>query len=291
MEDRDWLILTLLYENGNITKTAQDLYISQPALTSRIKQIENEFQVKLLIRGSKGVTFTPQGEYLVTYAKEMLLKLREAKENILNLNNTVKGTLRIGTSRFLAEHKLPRMLNSFKEKQTDVDFKIMSSFASNIINLVSNHDVHVGFHRGDDHWLGCEHILYREKLYIFSKNKININDLPNIPRIVHKQESANRGCIHQWWTEKYGQPPLIAAEVDHVNACKEMVIHGLGYALLPSSFLSDADHLHKYDITLNNGQPLLRIARMIYLEESLELNVVRAFVNFVKSLKFRDKLA
>lgn len=290
MEERDWFILKLLYENENITKTAQDLYISQPALTSRIKQIENEFSVKLLIRGSKGVKLTPQGEYLATYANEMILRLRKAKEDILNLENTVKGTLRIGTSRFLAEHKLPRLLSLFKDQQPGVDFKIISSWSSDINNFVNNHEVHVGFHRGENIWSGSEYILYKEKLCLFSKEKLDINDLPHLPRIVHKSESAHTGILYQWWTEKFSVPPLIAAEVDHVNACKEMVMHGLGYAILPSSLVLESDNLHKYDITLNDGQPLLRVARMIYLEESLELNTVKAFIDFIKNLNFRDQL-
>lgn len=48
MEDRDWLILKNLYENKNISKTAKSLYISQPALTKRIKNIEEEFNLSII---------------------------------------------------------------------------------------------------------------------------------------------------------------------------------------------------------------------------------------------------
>jgi DNA-binding transcriptional LysR family regulator len=290
MEERDWLMLKLLHENRNITKTAQDLYISQPALTNRIKHIEQEFQVKILIRGSKGVSFTPQGEYLVTCANDMLLQHRKVKENILNIGKDIKGTLRIGTSKFIAEHKLPNLLSLFKDQHPNVDFKIISSWSNDIVNLVNKQEVHVGFHRGELNWLGPEHLLFRDKLCIACKNKIDIQQLPTIPRITHAAENTVQRLLNQWWTEKFDQPPLIAAETDHVNTCKEMVIHGLGYAILPLSLVSGIDSLHKYELTFNNGQPIDRIARMIYLEETLELNVVKAFVNFVKSLNFQDNL-
>ena len=64
MEDRDWLIIKVLNEQKNITKTAQALFISQPYLTTRIRHIEDEFGVKMIYRGSRGVHFTPEGDYL-----------------------------------------------------------------------------------------------------------------------------------------------------------------------------------------------------------------------------------
>jgi DNA-binding transcriptional LysR family regulator len=65
MEDRDWLILQELYRMKNITKAAQELYMSQPALTSRLQHIEREFNVRIVTRSTKGIRFTPEGEYLV----------------------------------------------------------------------------------------------------------------------------------------------------------------------------------------------------------------------------------
>ena len=51
MEERDWLIIKTLYEQKNVTKTAEKLYLSQPTLTARIKHIENALGAKLLYRG------------------------------------------------------------------------------------------------------------------------------------------------------------------------------------------------------------------------------------------------
>lgn len=67
MDERDWQIISTLYKYKNITKTANTLFISQPALTARIKQIENELDVKLLQRSNKGVSFTSYGEYTAQF--------------------------------------------------------------------------------------------------------------------------------------------------------------------------------------------------------------------------------
>ncbi|MBM7652047.1 helix-turn-helix domain-containing protein [Neobacillus cucumis] len=60
MDKRDWHILQMLYREKNITKVAGNLFMSQPALTKRIQQIENEYEVKVIHRGKKGSNLLPK---------------------------------------------------------------------------------------------------------------------------------------------------------------------------------------------------------------------------------------
>ena len=85
MDEQDWIILKVLFEKKNITKTAESLYISQPSLTKKIQQIEKEYHVEMVIRGTKGVHFTPQGEYIAQCADEMLNRLQQIKDTLLNM--------------------------------------------------------------------------------------------------------------------------------------------------------------------------------------------------------------
>ena len=99
MKDSDWEILYRLYKTPNITKVANMLYISQPSLTRRLKGIEEEFNIKIVSRTSKGVTFTPEGEYLAKKAENYMDFIKEIKneENEKNRNRTVH---RIGSNLF-----------------------------------------------------------------------------------------------------------------------------------------------------------------------------------------------
>lgn len=65
MKNIDWKILKVLYEKRSMTKAAEALYMTQPALTKRIKAIEAEWGVEVVKRSSKGVIFTEEGSYLV----------------------------------------------------------------------------------------------------------------------------------------------------------------------------------------------------------------------------------
>ncbi|WP_412056908.1 LysR family transcriptional regulator [Bacillus inaquosorum] len=107
MEKRDWIILKTVYEEKNITKAAERLFIAQPTLTYRLQQIEKEFNIKILNRGRRGVEFTQQGEYLVTYAKDMLRQLKIMEENLWNIGDHIHGTIRLCVSRAFALYKLP----------------------------------------------------------------------------------------------------------------------------------------------------------------------------------------
>lgn len=83
MEEKDWVLLKTLYEQQTLTKTAEILFVSQPSLTYRIQQLEKEFGITIIYRGRRGIEFTPQGEYLARYAKDMLHQLQQTKNSYL----------------------------------------------------------------------------------------------------------------------------------------------------------------------------------------------------------------
>jgi DNA-binding transcriptional LysR family regulator len=85
MNDRDLLILKYLYEFKNITKTANALFISQPALTIRIKHIEAELNTALICSNNKGIYLTPAGLEAASFAEGALTRFDEFKERILSV--------------------------------------------------------------------------------------------------------------------------------------------------------------------------------------------------------------
>jgi DNA-binding transcriptional LysR family regulator len=283
MDERDWMVLQTLYKEKNITKAAQHLYISQPALTNRLQQLEKEFGVKIVNRGRRGVQFTPQGEYLAKSAHEMLLNIQKIKENVLNMEEKVAGTLRLGVSTFFTDYILPNLLKLFKERYPTIEFKVTTGFSSHIAHLIYNQDVHIGIVKGDFSWKDHKHLLFEETICIASKEKIDIHNLPNLPRIDYHTDSLLKNSIDNWWSEHFTQPPLVSIEVDKVDTCKKMVVNGLGYAILPNMILNDVNDVYKTDITTIDGNPIVRKTWMFYHKDSLELNIVKAFVEFMEN--------
>lgn len=288
MEYRDWHILQTLYQEQNITKTAQTLYISQPALTKRLRQIEKEFGVQIVHRGSRGVHFTPQGEYLAKCADEMLLRLRKIKEHVSNMGDQVNGTLRLGVSNYFARYKLPSLLKLFKQNYPDVEFKVMTGWSKDVYKSVYNQDVHVGFVRGNYNWTDKKLLLFEETVCVVSKDPIDIANLPNLPRIDYETDPLLHALVENWWTDNYSQPPLIGMEVDKADTCSEMVASGLGYAILPRVVLNGKGDLYMHEITDGAGEPIKRKTWMFTHEESMELQMVKAFVLFMEQIDMQD---
>jgi DNA-binding transcriptional LysR family regulator len=280
MEEKDWNMLKTLYVEKSITRTAEKLYISQPAITYRIKQIEKEFGTKIIIRGKKGVEFTSQGDHLVNYSKQMLTKLKQTKEKIQKMDNKIQGTLRLGVSSNFAQYKLPPLLKNFLDQYPDVEFNVKTGWSNEVIQLLQREDVHMGIVRGDHNWPDEKHLLYEEPLCIAAKYPIKIEELPFLGRINYKTGIHLKNTIENWWQSQFTQPPLITMEVDKLETCKEMVKNGLGYGIFPSMSIREDKDLYQQLLTENKGT-ILRKTWLLYRKSSLELVLIKAFAKFL----------
>lgn len=285
MEDRDWLIIQALHREKNITKAAQSLYMSQPSLTARLQHIESEFGVRLVQRSTKGIQFTAEGEYLVDSSESIVAKLNLIKSEIHSIAEQNAGTLEIGASNYLTLYTLPGLLRDFKKQYPNVKFKVTTDWTKNIFSLIYNQKAHIGFVSVD--YGGCKdiHMLYEEPICIASAEPFELSDLPQMPRIEYKSDYLLKTQLDKWWREHFSQPPQISMMVDKLENCKEMVRHGLGYALLPSRILNGTD-LYKRILTTKDDLPILRKTWMISNEASLELPLVRLFTDFIRQTKF-----
>lgn len=284
MDTRDWLIIDTLYKEKSITKTGETLFISQPTITKRLQQIETEFGVKVVNRSVKGIQFTAEGEYLAKQAAELLTTFRDIKENLDNFDINIVGTLRLGVSNFISKYKLPGWLSAFEDQYPNVDFLIETGYSKQVNRLAYNKDIHIGFIRGDYNWPDEKVLLFEEQLCIASIHPINLDELPNSPRIDYQTDSLYKHLTNNWWADRFSEPPLVKVTTDRADTCKEMVLHGLGYAILPSLFLEDSPHIYQIPLQTKTGLPITQKTWMIYHKNTGELKVVKAFVSFIKQI-------
>ncbi|MEK3936012.1 LysR family transcriptional regulator [Sporosarcina sp. FSL W7-1349] len=283
MNQKDWTILTKVYEEKNITKAAERLYISQPTLTYRLQQIEKEFNIKLFFRGRRGVDFTEQGELLVQYAKDMLQQQRDMKEVLWNKGNEVRGTLRLSVSRTYAFYELPQILKEFNERFPQVDFHVNTGVNADVVQSVYKQDAHIGIVRGDLHAPDEEFTISKETISILSVHNVDIQYLPSMRRISYQTDPALELLIDKWWKDNFSKPPVSNMNVDNVEIAKRMVLNGLGYCIAPSIALEKNKHLEKGILTDSSGSPIIWKTRLLYREELLELSMVKKFVEFIKN--------
>lgn len=287
METRDWTILKVLHEEKNITRTAELLYVSQPAMTKRLKQIESEFGVEIVHRSKRGVHFTPQGEYLAKCAGNILKQLQKIQNNLENMQDSIEGTLRIGASNFITRHKLPEILAGFKKEYPKVNFQVTNGWSNDIFDLIANQDVHVAFVRGDYDWQSNKELYLEETICIISAEPIEFSDLPKLQRIEYNKDYKLNELINDWWWGHYSEPPQVCMKVDRSDICREMVVKGLGYAILPSLVVEKEKNIYKVDLSDIHGNLMKRKTWLFYHQETLELKLVKAFVDFVKAYQIQ----
>lgn len=288
MDDRDWELLRVLHEQKSITKTAQLLFTSQPALTARLQQIEREFGARIVDRTSRGVQFTPQGEYLAAAAADFLQNMKRIREQLDNLAESISGTLRIGASSYFTMYSLPSLLKGFQQLQPRVEFKVLTAWSREIHGRVQNQEAHIGFVSSDYNWPDCKHLLFEESIYVASNEPVQLESLPALPRIDYQSDGLIKAMIDGWWRENFSAPPNITMVVDKLATCKEMVRHGLGYGIMPDRILRDLPQFRRIRLEDRSGQPIQRKSWMIYHRDSLQNRALAAFVRFVESFDFSN---
>lgn len=281
LDEKDWKLLVNLYAEKNITKTAKKLYISQPSLTYRIKQLEKEFGITLLHRGNKGITFTSEGEYLVKYAEKMLSELRQAEDALANMNNQLQGTLRLGSSSNFAHYELPSILEGFIYLYPDIDVQLKTGWSTDILELLQSESIHAAFIRGDIKWSGEKMLLSEERMSIVSKHEINLGDLPQLNYIKYETDQHLKTTLDNWWIKTFDVPAHVSMEVDRIETCKEMVKKGLGFSVMPNMSLRGEDDLYTKEIKID-GQPVTRQSWLLYKSDMIDLKIVESLSHFVK---------
>ncbi|MGM0828958.1 MAG: LysR family transcriptional regulator [Bacillota bacterium] len=287
MDQFDWDLLTFLFEHKNITKAAEALRSSQPAVTYRLKKLEEEFGVKIVSRGHRGVAFTPQGEYLVQYAMNMQKEFQKVKEHVLNFENKIQGTLRISASSIFSRYKLPPILGEFTKQFPLVEFHVKTGWSEEVINSIFKEQTQLGILRGNYKLSQEKQLLMEENLLIVSKKPIDLSNLANLPRIYYNTDTSLKTLIDNWWTENYVSPPSITMRVDNMETCKEMVLNGLGYAILPNILLEEDEDLFKTPCLTKEGEHVKRQTWLIYKKEYSNNVLIKAFCDFLNNWDFR----
>lgn len=283
MDEKDWIALRILSEEKNISRASERLYISQPALTYRLKNLEEEFGTRLFFKIKGGIEFTSEGLHLAAYAEEMIKNLQKTKDYMLNMQNEVRGTLRLGVSSNFAQYKLPKLLKGFSNEHPHVQFSVNTGWSTEIMSLLDSSSVQLGILRGNYDWYGTKTLLHKERLCLISKKEINMDRLPQLPFIQYKTDSSLKNLINGWWNDRFSEPPFVTMETDRQETCKEMVKNDLGIAILPEICLQPSDNLYTYGLSYKKGEPVLRNTWLMYNQDSLQLSTVKHFIDFLNN--------
>jgi DNA-binding transcriptional LysR family regulator len=282
MRDEDWKTIITLHECQNLTKAARAMYVSQPTLTKQLHRIENELGVSVVKRSNKGVSFTPEGEYLAHQAGKIMEVVQETKKNIWKMRDGLGGTLKIGTSSSFARSQLPKLLSAYSAKNDQVRFKVTVMLSTEVLEAVRSEGVHVGFVNGDRDHNEKQVLCSCGAAYAIANRPIEKWELPTMDMVMHNRDAYSKELLESWWKNNFDEPMRIGTIVQDIDTSLKWVRDGLGYGVVFSNCLSEDDHFYKLPLLDHDGKPMRRNTWAICKKDYADFPIIENFMNFIE---------
>ncbi len=134
--------------NLSFTKASQELFISQPAISKHIKELESEYNTCLFERMGTHIQLTKAGKILLDNAEIIIQQYKKMNFDMNNIQKKYGGSLRVGASTTIAQYILPEMLAKFMQLYPDININTISDNSRNIEQLLKDGRIDVGMVEG-----------------------------------------------------------------------------------------------------------------------------------------------
>lgn len=233
-----------IVEEGNISAAAKKLHISQPPLSSQIKLLEKELNLKLMERGPRTITLTRAGKLLYKRAKNILDLTETTKKELEDLENGLEGNFALGTNSSSGSVLLTKRMIEFHKTCPRVNFQIHEGNTYELLELLNSGIIEVaivrtpfkmdnvkGFFLEEEPMVA---VMSKDDKWNFQKESLKLNDIEGKPIITYRRlkDIIISSC------SKEGFKPNIFCENDDARTSLMWARAGLGIAIVPKSALN-----------------------------------------------------
>lgn len=291
MKDTDWEILYELYKNPNMTKVANLLYITQPSLTKRLQHMEEEFQVTIVNRTTKGLEFTKEGEFLAGQAKKYLDFMNLTRERLKEIKDHADGEIVIGASYTFSKYTLSDILLAYRMNHPNIRFSIVNDQSNILFRKMFDESIDVGFIRGDYEGAVNRTLIAVNNAYLVTREAVEFDRLPDMQFIAYKTNDKSREILADWWNRQYGTELPTGMTVGYVDVAWQVVAKGLGYTLcfLPDNY-DNAYGLCLTPLVNPDRTPVTRNTWFLYSKNKRMTHVLADFVDYIEQNWNRKKM-
>jgi DNA-binding transcriptional LysR family regulator len=232
---------------GNMRRAADVLVISQPALTARLKALEEELAAPLFRRTHAGMLLTPAGRAFLPHADRAVEAIRSGRSLVRELEHGVVGELALAVAPAVSAYVLPEILVRFTERHPDVRLRVTTGHSEEIVDLVVRGEVELGIVRKLRDARVRSRPLYEDELVLVARpdhpfaaaGVVDVSEISRVQLILFDRTSSYYEVTSALFRAA-GVVPRGITEVDNIEAAKRMVDRGLGVALLPGTAVADA---------------------------------------------------
>jgi DNA-binding transcriptional LysR family regulator len=286
-------------ELNSFTKTAEELYITQPTVSKQIIDLEEYFGVRLIDRTKRRVALTRAGEILFRFGKEFMALRKETIDAMEAFKGLKKGMIIVGASTIPGIYILPHVLNIFREHYGGIQIKLIVSDSKDIMDKMEQGQIDIGFVGARDNSKKLEfEKLLDDTIVIIAPpdypSTMNLDNLKKYPFIMREKGSGTRNFFH-FALKKLGINPMtdlqVVAELTDTEAIKEAVKSGMGISYVSKMAVNgDIMQGHMNVIRVQGMGDLRRSFYLVSRKGKSLLPQVKALIEIIDRWKEHDKI-
>lgn len=206
MSDFRLKVFRSVAKNLSFTKASQELFVSQPAITKHIQELESAYQTRLFDRQGSKISLTESGKLLLEHCDRILEDYKRLEYEMHLLNNEYTGELRLGASTTIAQYVLPPLLARFIKKFPQVNLSLMNGNSREVETALQEHRIDLGLVEGVHRSPNLKYTPFLEDelvAVVHAKSKLSIpdelapGDLTDIPLVLRERGSGTLDVIER----------------------------------------------------------------------------------------------
>ena len=292
MADRRLKVFHAVARHLSFTRAAEALFMTQPAVTFQIRQLEEQFGTRLFDRTQGRITLTPAGTVAFEYAERILELSAELESRLREASGQQVGPLTIGASKTIAEFLLPRILGEFKALHPGIVPRLLVENSEEVQQRVAERALDLGFIEGESRLasLACDVCCEDELVVVCAPRHALARQAVIGPRALteHAYVSREPGSGTREVIDRYLDRAGVAhdalqvvMEASSPEALKGLVATGLGFTVMSRATVAKEVRLGEL-VTSALAPRLIRNLSVVYPKERIHSRLVNAFIAFAR---------
>lgn len=287
-------VFTTVCDCGSMSRAAKKLYMTQPAVSQAILELEEELDVHLFDRINKKLLLTYPGEVLLEYARRILVLVEEAQSTMKDIANMNTGKLRIGASTTIGTYLLPEIIRTFGQKFKNIDIPFAIDNTGVIEKMLLENSIDIGLVEGPIHskeiivkpYMDDELFIICSKNHLWAARKIIDPGTISEQNIIIREQGSGTREVFENTMSKHNIPYSIKHVLNNTEAIKKAVEANIGVSVVSEIAIKEeikSGRLVKINL---EGVRFLRKFNIIYHKDKYHSKLFEEFLRHLCSGNF-----
>ena len=270
-------IFQKVFETKSITKAADQLFMTQPAVSIQLKNFQQQFKTPLYEYQGRGIVITEFGKQIAKIVGSCMNNLNELEILSIAYDNILKGKLKIASAS-TGKYVIPFFLSDFLKQHKGIDLALNVTNKSKVVESLLNNKIDFAIISTlPDNIEINEELMIENKLYLVGLSKQNFISKPLIFR---ENGSATRLVMEGYFNKfKKGVKKI---ELESNEAVKQAVLANIGISILPIIGLKNEIKSQQLEIIPQKSLPITTQWRIVWRKDKNLSPVAKAFLNYIK---------